>query len=153
MSKSIVEIQGFNELERKLKSLPDKIKRREITKILGQVANSTVAAAKSQAPVAKKPHIQKSKRQRFGTVITPGSGRKSIGKTVMRRSRNPLVYVSPKKMGGVDGWYLRQFVIPGTKHIKSNPFLDRAYEQTKGKVSADAEVKVAKYIQKAIDRL
>jgi HK97 gp10 family phage protein len=153
VSRALIEISGFEELERKIKSLPDKVKRREITKILGQVANSTVSAAKNLAPVAKKPHIQKSKRQRFGTVITPGSGRKSIGKTVMRRARNPLVYVSPKKMAGVDGWYLRQFVIPGTKHIKSNPFLDRAYEQTQGKVSAEAETKVAKYIQKQIDRL
>ena len=50
MSKSIVEIKGFTELQQKIKSLPDKVKRRELLKIYGQVANPTLKAARSFAP-------------------------------------------------------------------------------------------------------
>ena len=71
----------------------------------------------------------------------------------MTRSKNPFVTVSPRSRKAADGWYLRQFVIPGTKFIKANPFMEKAYNQTKGLVTAAAEVKVAKYIQKQINRL
>lgn len=155
MSKSIVEVRGFDELQRKLMKLSDdKSKRSEVQKLLGQVANITVKAAKSLAPVAKKPHIQKRKGQRFGTVVMPGTGKKSIGKKVMRKAANPMIYVSPRSVGkGVDGWYLRQFVIPGTKKQRSQPFMDQAYNQTQGQVTAEAEAKMEKYIQKQIDKL
>lgn len=154
MSKSLVEIKGFDELSKKLIKLSDdKSKRKEVVKILGQLANPTVKAAKQLVPVSKKAHVQRRKGQAFGTVISPGTGRKSIGKKTMRRSKNPAVYVSPRSTKRADGWYLRQFVIPGTKNQKSNPFMDKAYSQTEGKVTADAEKKMAKYIQKQIDKL
>ncbi|AUC13827.1 hypothetical protein BTO06_01080 [Tenacibaculum sp. SZ-18] len=154
MTKSIVEIRGFRELQRKLKELgDDKTKRREVTKILGQVANSTVKVAKSLAPVSKKPHVQKRRNQVFGAVISPGTGKRSIGKKTMRRSLNPMVIVSPRSTKKADGWYLRQFVIGGTKKIKSNPFMDRAYTQTKGGVARESEQRLAKYIQKQINKL
>ena len=154
MSKDFIEITGFDELSKKIKSLAnDKIKRKEVEKILGQVANSTVKVAKQLTPVSKRPHVQKRKGQKFGTIITPGTGRKSIGKKTMRRSKNPMVYVSPRSTRKNDGWYLRQFVLKGTKYIKSNPFMDKAYSITKGRVSADSEKKMQKYIQKQIDKL
>lgn len=154
MSKSLVEIKGFNVLERKLKSLTnDKVKRREVIKLLGQVANPTVKVVKRLTPISSKSHIQKRKGQRYGTIISPGTGKRSIGKKVMRRAKNPTVYVSPKSTRRADGFYLRQFVIPGTKKIKSNPFVDKAYQQTRGRVTKDAEVKMARYIQKQINRL
>lgn len=154
MTKPLIEISGFKELEKKIKSLAnDKVKNREVVKILNQVANPTVKAAKNLAPVSRKYHVQKRKGQRFGTVISPGTGRRSIGKKTMRKAKNPMVIVSPRSTRRADGWYLRQFVIRGTKKIKSNPFIDKAYEQTKGGVTKDAEQKVSKYIQKQIDRL
>ena len=154
MSKALVEIEGFKELQQKLVKLSnDKDKRKEVLKILGQVANPTVKVAKQLAPVSKKAHVQKRKGQSFGTIISPGTGKKSIGKKTMRRAKNPTIYVSPRSTRKNDGWYLRQFVIRGTKFIKSNPFIDKAYEQTKGRVTSDAEKKVAKYIQKRIDKL
>jgi len=154
VSKALVEIEGFKELQQKLVKLSnDKDKRKEVLKILGQVANPTVKVAKQLAPVSKKAHVQKRKGQSFGTIISPGTGKKSIGKKTMRRAKNPTIYVSPRSTRKNDGWYLRQFVIRGTKFIKSNPFIDKAYEQTKGRVTSDAEKKVAKYIQKRIDKL
>jgi HK97 gp10 family phage protein len=153
VSKSLVEIQGFAELQNRLKSLPDKVKRSEVLKILGQAANTTVKAAKKLAPVSKKPHIQKRKGQRFGIYITPGNLSKSIGKKTMSRSRVPMLVVRARSHKKNDGWYGRQMIIRGTKKIESNPFIDKAFEETKGKVAAEAEQKVAKYIQKRIDKL
>lgn len=153
MAKSLVEIKGFEELQRKLKRLSnDKDKRKPIQRILGQVANPTVKAAKNLAPVSEKPHVQKRKNQAFGVWITPGTGKKSIGKSTMRKSANPMVVVGPRSTRRADGWYLRQFVIPGTKYQKSQPFMDQAYNQTKGLVSADAEKRVEKFIQREIDK-
>ncbi|QOD60654.1 hypothetical protein H9I45_15140 [Polaribacter haliotis] len=154
MNSNLIEIEGFKELEKKLKSLSsDKVKSREVLKILGQVANPTVKAVKALTPIAKKPHIQKRKGQSFGTVITPGTGKRSIGKKTMRRAKNPTLYVSPRSTKRADGWYLRQFVIRGTKYQKANPFIDKAYQQTQGQVTKDAETKVAKYIQRQIEKL
>ena len=62
MSKSLVEIEGFAQLQAKLKTLPDKVKKREMLKVLGQVANPTVKAARANAPVSKKAHIISGKR-------------------------------------------------------------------------------------------
>jgi len=154
MSKQFIEIKGFKELQRKIALLgDDKTKRKEVEKILGQIANSSVKVAKQLAPVSKKPHVQKRKGQAFGVYITPGTGKKSIGKKTMRRAKNPTVYGSPRSTRKADGWYLRQFVIPGTKKIRSNSFIDRAYNQTKGGVTIDAEKRVTRYIQKQIKRL
>ena len=153
MGKQLVEITGFKEVEQLIKRLPDKVKKREINKILMQVAQPTLVAARRLAPVSKKVHIQKRKGQAFGKYITPGTGKKSLAKKVMTRSKNALVTVSPRSRKSADGFYLRQFVIPGTKHIKGNNFIDKAEQQTKGLVTADAEKKVSKFIQKQINRL
>lgn len=154
MAKDFVQIEGFRQLQQQLKKLSDdKSKRKEVLKILGQVANPTVKAVRSFTPVSKKPHIQKRKGQAFGTVITPGTGKKSIGKRTMRRAKNPTIVVGPRSTKRADGWYLRQFVIPGTKFQKSNPFVDKGYNQTAGKVTADAVRKTSRYFQRQIDRL
>jgi len=152
MPKDVVEITGFRELQAKIKVLPDKVKRKELLKIMGQVANPTVKAARSNAPISKKPHLQSGKRSY--RVIQPGNLKKSIGKITSRRNKvNAVLYVGPRSKGRKnDGWY-GMMVHGGTKHQKANAFMDRAYNQTKGKVTADAEVKVAKYIQKQITRL
>jgi len=154
VSKSLVEISGFDELQKQLKRLSDKVKRKELLKILGQVANSTVRAARQQAPRSKKDHIISGKRAR--KLIRSGNLRKSIGKIRGKRGlgkENAVLYVGPRSKGRKnDGWY-GQFVEGGTVKQKSNPFMQRAYSQTKGKVTADAEKKVAKYLQKQIDRL
>lgn len=155
MSKPLVEIQGFTELNQKLKSLGnDKVKRREMLKVLGQVANPTVKAARNQAPQSKKPHLISGKRTR--KIIEPGNLKKSIGKITGKRGlgkTNAVLYVGPRSKGRKnDGWY-GAFVHGGTKHQQPNKFMDRAYAQTGGGVTRDAEDKVAAYIQKQINKL
>ncbi len=153
MPKTLFEIDGFDELNRKLKRLPDKVKRREVLKVLGQVANPTVKAARSHAPISKKPHLQSGSRTR--KIIQPGNLKKSIGKIRGKRGLakiNAVLYVGPKARGKYDGWY-GAFVHGGTVKQSANPFMQKAYNQTRGMVTADAEKRVAKYIQKQINRL
>lgn len=169
MSKSLVEIQGFKELQTKLKKLGnDKDKRKEVLKILRQVANPTKNAAKQLAPKHNKRIVVRGKYyirkyRRVGKTVvqwryTTGFAEKSIGIKTLRRANNPMLVVRPRDIaiGGkkkYGGWYVRQMLIRGTKYIKANPFLDKAYQQTKGLVTADAERKVARYMQKQINRL
>jgi len=154
MAKSLIEIEGFDRLQTQIQKLDDKVKRREVLKILGQVANPTVKAARTQAPKSKKPHVQAGKRTY--KVIQPGNLKKSIGKITGKRGNakvNAVLYVGPRSKGRKnDGWY-GAFVHGGTVKQSPNPFMDRAYNQTKGKVTADAEDKVKKYLDKQIARL
>jgi len=153
-TKPLFEIEGFDRLQKQIKKLDDRVKRREVLKILGQVANPTVKAARKQAPISKKPHVQAGKRTY--KVIQPGNLRKSIGKIRGKRGSakvNAVLYVGPRAKGRKhDGWY-GAFVHGGTKLQSANPFMDRAYNQTKGQVTADAEQKVKKYLDKQIARL
>ena len=177
MSKNLVEIQGFKELQSKLKQLPDKVKRKELLKILGQVANSTVRAAKSEAPKSKKAHIVSGKRAR--KVIQPGSLKKSIYKIKGKRGAakvNAVLYVGPRAKRNHNGFYgafvagghriyrkgfKRKHSSSASKHndsgaksfVKANPFIKRAYNKTKGKVSSDLEKRVVKYIDKQVKKL
>lgn len=153
MGVPLVEIKGFKQFQSLLKKLPDNVKKSELNKVLGQVATPTLKAAQSLAPVSKKVHIQKRKGQTFGKYINPGTGKASIAKKAMTKTKNAVVSVSPRSRKKADGFYLRQFVIPGTKHIKANSFIDEAYKKTKGKVTADAEKQVTRYLQKRIDSL
>ena len=150
----MVEIAGFGELTSKIRLLKDRVKKREMLKILRQVAHPTLRAARAAAPVSGKTHIISGRRTR--KVIEPENLRKSIGNIVGRKGlgkQNAVLYIGPRSKGKKhDGWY-GMFVQGGTKKQKANPFMSRAYAQTKGQVTADAEVKVAKAIQKQIDKL
>lgn len=157
MSKTLFEIEGFDTLNRKIKLLPDKVKRREMLKILRQVAKPTVAAARSHAPTGNKPHKRYSRRD--GSVLAeynPGNLKKSIGNITGRRGKartNAVLYVGPRSKGRKYDGYYGGMVHGGTKFQKANPFMDRAYSQTKGLVTKDAEQKVAAAIQKQINKL
>lgn len=151
MSKSIVEIEGFTELLAKIKQLPDKVKRREMLKVLRQSAKPTLRAARAEVPVSKKQHIISGKRSR--KVIQPGQLRKSIGNITGKAKDKAVVYVGPRTKGKrYDGFY-GMWVHGGTVKQRANPFMDRAYNSTKGQVTADTEKNVARYIQKQIDKL
>lgn len=170
---SLVEIQGFNELQQKIKMLSDdRSKKRELIALLRRVAASTVRLAKQNAPVSKKMHVARNKK------INPSNLKKSIGIIIGKKGQakeNPILYVGPRAKGANDGWY-GHFVEYGhnvyargfkrkkrkkgadnssfaISRTKANNFMQRTYEQTGGKVSQEAAVKIAAYIQKRIDKL
>jgi len=176
LSSPLIEIEGFPELLEKIKQLgDDRSKRQEVLKVLRQVANVTVNVARANAPVSRKPHLVSGSRTR--KMISPGTLKKSIG-TITGKSDNPTILVGPRAKGSFEGWY-GNFVEKGhavykkgfkRKHSNSikalthnatgaksrtraDLFMQRSYEVTKGQVTAEAEKKMAAYIQKQIDRL
>lgn len=159
MAKDLVEISGFEELQAKIKKFSDdKDKRKPLLAILRKSAKSTIDAARNLSPE------------------DTGNAKKSIKFQVMRRAKVPMGIVGPRSLGKYDGWYMRQFVIPGhniyktgfkrnrkgdkganAKGAKSkvapNYFMNRAQQLTQGRVIGKAIPQTEKYIQKVIDRL
>ena len=174
MSKSLVEITGFKEFQAKLVQVADdKTKRTEVLKILRVVAQPTVTAARSIAPISKKPHLVSGSRTR--QLIQPGSLKKSIG-TITSKSKNPRILVGPRAKGSFTGFYgawveeghniyakgfKRKHSVSGkgtnNAAAKSRTtgrfYMKKSFELTKGQITTDAEKRVAAYIQKTIDRL
>jgi HK97 gp10 family phage protein len=171
MNKNLIEVKGFPELNAKLMKLAnDKEKKRPILQVLRAVASGTVKAAKQEAPVSKKPHVIGGKRTK--KTISPGNLKKSIGLINGKRGRakeNPTVYVGPRVKGNNDGFYgawveaghviknksggRKRSKSSGKSRTKPNPFMRRAYSKTEGKVTPEVAEKVAKVIQRNIDKL
>lgn len=159
MAKDLVQITGFNELQRKIKRLGnDKDKRRPIIKILRKSAKSTIDTARRLAPK------------------DTGVGAKSIRFQVLRRARVPMGIVGPRSRGRYDGWYVRQFVIPGhniyragfkrnrrgnraanalgaKSKVPPNFFMNKTQNLTQGKVIGKAVPQTERYLQKIINQL
>lgn len=175
MSKPLIEVQGFDELQAKVKQFAnDKQKKQAILPVLRSVAQGTVKAARNEAPKSKKKHVIGGKRTK--KTISPGNLKKSIGVITGKRGRskeNPTVYVGPRAKGNFDGFYggwvekghniykggfkrKRKKGANNGAGVKSRtkaiPFMQRAYQQTKGQVTSEVEKRVAKVIQKQIDK-
>jgi hypothetical protein len=171
MSKAIVEIKGFDELQAKIKKLANpKDKKREVLAILRNVAKSTVRAARGYAPVSKKSHVAR------GKTIQPGTLKKSIGNITGRKGSakiNPTIYVGPRAKGRYNGWY-GHFVETGVnvyrkgfkrihkrgandnaavRRTKGAYYMKRAYQATGGRVTKEAEKTTARFIQRRINKL
>jgi hypothetical protein len=174
MSKPLIEVTGFKELQDKIKLIADdKTKRAEVLKILRVVARPTVQAAKAFAPKSKKPHTISGSRTK--QVIAPGNLSKSIG-NITGKSENPTILVGPrvkgKNLGFYGAWvetgvniYKKGFKRKRSKSASASNnagakkrttgafFMKKSFELTKGQVTNDAEKKIAAYIQKTIDKL
>lgn len=175
MSNLKLEIKGVDELIGKIKILAnDKDKRREILMILKQISKPTLSAAKQNVPISKKAHLISGKRSR--KMIQPGNLKKSLGHITGRKGSskdNPTIYVGARVKGVQDGFYAawvhegHNIYAKGFKRkrkkganmgaaksrTKANPFLRKAYEQTGGRVTADAEAQFSKFLQRRIDKL
>lgn len=175
MSKSVVEITGFEELQRKIILLSnDKDKFREIRLILKREAESTVKAAKSIVRVSRRPHWGRSEK------IYPGNLKSSIGTIIGRKGQskiNPTVYAGPRVKGSHDGWYgamvegghnvyrksfkrkshkrgsTQRYASKAIGFVKPKPFMAPAYKMTKGLVGRNIEKKTARFIQRRINKL
>ena len=148
-----VNVEGFEELKSKLKQLPDKVKGREIEKIMRRVARPSLLAARQQAPV-KSGKLKKAigiRRIRYrdaayaGVKVAPSKkafyahfveyGHNIYRKGFKRKHRKGA------NAGGATG------------KTRANPFMERARKTTVPGAIEDARIKLAKYVQTAIDRL
>lgn len=149
MAKSdLVEIEGFNQLNKKLKRLDDKVTRREVLKLQKRWAKPVVKAYSNALP------------KKSGTLA-----RSVKAATVPARKvgGNPSIVVRPGKKGfyrfmvtekGVmSGQQIRKGASRKSYKIVTEEARDKAIQQTGPVARKEAVEDTAKYIQKQIDKL
>lgn len=154
------EIEGFKELNAKLKRLPDKVKRTEVLKIQRRIAKPLEKAYAEALPVGK---VDK---KRFGTVYPKGTLSKSVKTATVPASKvggNPSVVIRPGKKGKHDAFYKFMVVRKGFKgsgrgsRKGANTVVEAARDKALANVGARAQKeavdKTAAYIQKQIEKL
>lgn len=143
-----IKVDGFDELQRQIKKLPDSLKRTELIRIQKKVAKPLVEKTKLTAPEGP-----------TGNLVD------SIGTVTGRSKKNPNIYVVPR----VKGRFKRKgrhanFVHEGTAFrrkkggaptgsMPKNAFMQRAYDATKSGLIRNYEKDIAKYIQRRINKL
>lgn len=148
---SIYDIEGFEALSKKLKSLPDKVKRAEVVKIQRRVLKPAQQAYANQLPVATG---NLSASVQIKTV------------SISKSKGNPSVQVLPGKNKGADGYYRFMVVKKGTKLPGGNrrgsrkgfnnvvrSARDRALRSVSGGITKEYEQKLSRFIQRRIDKL
>lgn len=165
MASELFRVEGFEDLNRKLKLLPDRVKRTEVLKVMRRLAKPSITAYRGALPVGKKSH----------TRYTSGGGKttynprnlaasvKAVTVSIRKSRGNPAIAVRPAKTSKGDGYYRFMVVRPGFKgsgrgsRRGSNVVVprarDRALSQIGGKTTREAEVKTARYVQRQIDKL
>lgn len=147
---NVTQVEGFDELNRKLKQLTDSVKRTEVLKLMRTLARPLVLAYRSKLPVD-------SGKLRASVAVKTIPGRKTNG--------NPAIAVVPGKSGKNDAYYKFMVIPKGTKlngsgrgsrkgvnvsvPLARNAALKSVEEATVSK----SEVAAAKLVQKQIDRL
>ncbi len=162
MANDLTKIEGFAELNAKLKQLPDKVKRKEVLKIQKQVAKPIIAAYSKALPIGTRD------KKKNGTTYPKGSLSKSVKAVAVPAGKvggNPSIVIRPGKKGKHDGFYKFMVVRKGqvlgsTKRgsrVGPNTVVDKARDQALSSVGATAEKAVADktaiYIQKQINKL
>jgi hypothetical protein len=146
----LFEVEGFNELNRKLKLLPDRVKRSEVLKIQRQLAKPIQRAYAANLPVDE-------------GALSRSVAIRSV--SIRRSGGNPIINVLPGKRGKNDGYY-RFMVIPkgsrpGSRRKGSRKGMnrvtpearDKTLQQTETGVVSEGERKIGAYVQKQIDKL
>lgn len=169
-----IEVKGFEELKRDIIRLAsDKDKKREVILILKQVAKPTLAAAKRFAPISPKAHWQSGKRTKL--KLQPGNLKKSIGFIKPKDPDDVSVIVGARANQPYNGWYAhfveyrvnryrkgfkRNRKIAGANaaaavavRLKVTPFMAMARKATANGATADAEKRMAAFIQRRINKL
>lgn len=147
---NLLEIKGFDELNRKLKQLPDAVKRKEVLAIYRKIAQPVRKKYESNLPI-RKGTLSKS------VAVKTISVRKSGG--------NPEVRVVPGRRGKNDAYYLHMVIEKGTrtgsnkrgsrkgKNTVVEAARNRTLGQIKNNVLKESLDKVTALIQKKINNL
>ena len=147
---SLYEIEGFDKLTKKIRQLPDKVKRAEVVKIQRRILKPAQLAYASELPVS-------TGNLRDSVQIKTVAASKSKG--------NPSVQVVPGKNKDADGYYRFMVVKKGTKlnstargsRLGKNTVVtkarNRAIRATSSGMTKDYEKKLVRFIQRRIDKL
>jgi len=141
------EIEGFKELNEKIKRLPDRVKRKEILAIQRRLAKPIQAAYAGNLP-------------KKGGTLAKSVAIKSV--SARRSGGNPAIEIVPGKRGKNVAFYKFMVVPKGTRLERGSrkglntvtpAARDRTLAKAGGIAARAAELKVAKYIQKKINTL
>ena len=143
-------IEGIEAVQREIESLSDdKMKRREILKILRRQTKPILSAVQANTPEADKVGIFK------GVKYDPGNLRRSMAIKTGRSKEYPNVLVGPrqgKKAKNYDGFYA-WWIQYGTIYKKPNDFIWKAAAPLLDSVHTTASAETKKYIEKKIRTL
>lgn len=146
----LFKVEGFNELNEKLKQLSDKVKRKEVLAIQRKIAEPVRRAFMDNLP------------KRTGTL-----GKSVAVKAISEKKTkgNPVIAIAPGKRGKNDGYY-KFFVIKKGQKTGSirrgsrkgiNTVVKESRDKTLSQIASGAlkenTAQVAKLIQKKIDSL
>jgi len=148
-------IEGLEGVSREIKSLSsDKMKRREILKVLRRQAKPLVQAMRQNAPVADRDIVVR------GKIYSPNNLRKAIAIKTSPSKKYPNVLVGArygrggKKYDGFYAWWIEYGVGTHT----SNPtgaknFVQKTWQQKGESVKTQASDQLKKYIDKKAKKL
>ena len=176
-----IDVEGLEVLRAQiLKLADDKDKRKEIYLTPSQVARPTLAVAKKKVPIASKKHIARGikispgnlknslglirgkNKQNPTILVGPRVKGKNMGWYGHMVHGGHNIYNNVHKSGASKFKRFRNKRRPevlrldktGTaQRVKGNPFLTSAYQETQGKVTADAVVRFTKFVQRRINKL
>ena len=143
-------IEGIQEVSREIKSLGnDKMKRREILKVLRRQAKPIMQAMRQNAPESDNVIVVRN------DVYYPGNLKKSIGIKTSPSKKYPNILVGPrygrgaKKYDGFYAWWI-EF---GTGTHQANPtggknFVEKTWRQKGESMQTQASSQLKKYIDK-----
>jgi HK97 gp10 family phage protein len=149
-----IKIEGIEELTREIMNLSDdKIKRRELLKILRRQAKPLLASIKSKAPIADKDITI-----RGGTVngvkmpdktYERGNLQKSFKIQTGKSKAYPNVAVGPTRGSKAknDGWYVH-FLLYGTPNIQGNDFVKKGADATLPIINNSLSAELQRYVTK-----
>jgi len=145
------QIEGMEEVIRKITSLPDKTKRLEVLKILRRQMKPIQSAVRNATPQADKPIKFR------GKIYPIGNAKKSISIFTGRNKLYPSVYVGPAtgKKRKYDAWYL-YLLVYGWRDNRSTKQLDyirKTASPLLPNVTRVMTTDLKKYIDKRITQL
>ena len=129
------QVEGFKEIERVLKAMPDKLAERELTNAVRAGANVLVKEARARAPRGAVPSEMS---QKFGPL------HKKIRARRVKKTRRSVEFV----VNEGSAWYGGLFEF-GTKHIAARPWLTPAFDTT----APAAVQKVGERLGKGVEKV
>ncbi len=168
-SSANIKIEGLDKLFKELKNLPDKLKRKELLKILRTSARPTLNTAKANL----KRIMSQTKGRYPAWYKTSGNLVKSLGLITGKNMENPTILVGARVKGGNKGFHAHFLELGTVKrkkkgkgfkrkketytgsnlgYVKPQPFLRPAYDAHKQMAAKELEQSIAKYLQKQINR-
>lgn len=149
MNLEIKSIDGIQDVQREIQKLADdKMKRREIIKILRRQAKPLLKAIKSNTPIAEKEIQVRDKK------YAPQNLKKSMAIKTSPMKTYPNVLVGPRQGANkkYDGFYAF-FLQYGTTKMPKNDFIGKAFDTVGGAVENQISNELERYVDKKAQQL